>query len=247
MFVAEGVPPILWAFAWWRLVSDRPCQARWLSEEDRAALEAQLAEEQRRVAPIRDYKAAFRAPLVIALAAQYFCWSVGVYGFVLWLPSILEAHKSGIVTVGWLTAIPYLAAIVAMLLVSSFSDRRRRRKIAIWPFLLLGAIAFYASYAFGPAHFQLGFAALIVAGAAMYAPYGPFFAYLPEVLPANVAGGAIALVNSMGALGSFTGTYVVGFLNGATGTPDMSYLVMAAALAISAAITAFLPEPAAGR
>jgi sugar phosphate permease len=244
MFVAEGVPPILWAFVWLRLVSDRPSQARWLSERDRTLLETQLAEEQRRLQPMRDYKAAFRAPIVIALAAQYFCWSVGVYGFVLWLPSILKLHHAGIVTVGWLSAIPYLAAIVAMLIVSALSDRTRRRTIAIWPFLLLGAFAFYASYALGPVHFGFGFAALVVAGAAMYAPYGPFFAYLPEVLPANVAGGAIALINSMGALGSFTGTYVVGFLNGATGGPGLSYLAMAAALAISAGLTLLLPERA---
>lgn len=35
----------------------------------------------------------------------------------------------------------------------------------------------------------------------MYAPYGPFFAIIPEMLPRNVAGGAMALINSMGALG----------------------------------------------
>ncbi len=48
----------------------------------------------------------------------------------------------------------------------------------------------------------------------MYAPYGPFFALITEILPANVAGGAIALINSFGALGSFAGTYFVGKLRG---------------------------------
>ncbi len=76
----------------------------------------------------------------------------------------------------------------------------------------------------------------------MYAPYGPFFAYIAETLPGNVAGGAIALINSMGALGSFVGAYAVGLLNGATGGSGMSYLLMAAALLASAAITLFLPE-----
>ena len=51
----------------------------------------------------------------------------------------------------------------------------------------------------------------------MYAPYGPFFAVITEVLPRNVSGGAIALINSLGALGSFVGAYVVGYLNGVTG------------------------------
>jgi MFS family permease len=55
----------------------------------------------------------------------------------------------------------------------------------------------------------------VIAGAAMYAPYGPFFAIIPEMLPRNVAGGAMALINSMGALGSFFGSWFVGYLNGA--------------------------------
>ena len=92
-------------------------------------------------------------------------------------------------------------------------------------------------------HFWASFVLLVIAGAMMYAPYGPFFAYLAESLPANVAGGAIALINSMGALGSFVGAYGVGVLNGITGSPGASYLMMAAALIVSAAITYMLPRP----
>ncbi len=51
----------------------------------------------------------------------------------------------------------------------------------------------------------------------MYSPYGPFFAVITEILPSNVAAGAIALINSFGALGSFAGSYLVGYLNGSTG------------------------------
>ncbi len=63
----------------------------------------------------------------------------------------------------------------------------------------------------------MSFALLTIAGAAMYAPYGPFFAIIPEVLPLNVAPGAMALINSFGALGSFVGAYIVGYLNSTTG------------------------------
>jgi nitrate/nitrite transporter NarK len=76
----------------------------------------------------------------------------------------------------------------------------------------------------------------------MYAPYGPFFAYIAETLPANIAGGAIALINSMGGLGGFIAIYSIGMLNGLTGSPSTSYVTMAAALAAAAAITFFLPE-----
>jgi MFS family permease len=242
MFVIEGLPPILWAFVWWRLVSDHPRDARWLDGRERAALDARLAEEQSAIAPVKNYAAAFRSPRVIWLSAQYFLLSVGVYGFVLWLPSILKMGKIGMVEIGWLSAVPYLVCIAAEYGMSAWSDRIGRRKIAIWPPLLAGALAFYASYLLGPAHFWAGFVLLIVAAAGMYAPYGPFFAYIADSLPANVAGGAIALINSMGALGSFAGSYAVGHLNAATGNAGLSFLVMAGALAVSSAITVFLPE-----
>jgi MFS family permease len=181
---------------------------------------------------------------VIALSVQYFCWSIGVYGFVLWLPSMLKSSSQfGIVEVGWLSAAPYLLATLLMIVASHFSDRSRQRKVFVWPFLLIGAVAFGGSYLLGSSNFWLAFLLLVVAGGAMYAPYGPFFAWIAEVLPNNVSGGAIALINSCGALGSFVGSYAVGWLNAATGTPHASYLAMAAALLVSGLITLAVGAP----
>ena len=84
---------------------------------------------------------------------------------------------------------------------------------------------------------MLSFTLLIIAGAAMYAPYGPFFAAIAELLPSNVAGGAIALINSFGALGSFAGAYLVGYLNGSTGGFSASYIFMSGSLFLSAVLT----------
>ena len=124
-----------------------------------------------------------------------------------------------------------------MLGASYFSDKTLNRKAFVWPFLLVGAVAFYGSYLIGPNNFWLSFALLILAGGAMYAPYGPFFAIIPEILPRNVAGGAMALINSFGALGSFIGAYIVGYLNGTTGGFGASYLFMAGSLLLAAIIT----------
>src|SRR4029077_18346178 len=96
------------------------------------------------------------------------------------------------------------------------------------------------SYLLGSAHFWASFVLLTIAGAMMYAPYGPYFAFLAEALPRNVSGGAIALINSMGALGSFVGAYGVGRLNAITGSPGASYVMMAAALIVSPLITSLL-------
>jgi sugar phosphate permease len=247
MFIAEGVPAILWALVWWKLVEDWPHEAGWMGRPERQAVEAQLAREQQEIAPVRDYRAAFRSPAVILLALQYLFWSIGVYGFVLWLPSILKSGSAiGIVGIGWLSAVPYVLAAALMVAVSFVSDRTLVRKGVVWPFMLLGALTLYASYALGSAHYWVSYALLVVAGAAMYAPYGPFFAMIAELLPRNVAGGAMALINSFGALGSFLGTYLVGFLNGATGNDGASFIFMATSLVIAMVLTLAVRVPEAG-
>lgn len=244
MFIIEGLPPVIWAFIWWKVVADHPRDAAWMPKADQEALDAKLAEEQRGIPPIRNYAAAFKSPKVIALSAQYFLWSIGVYGFVIWLPSILKTRDMTMTELGLLSAAPYLAAVIAEISVATLSDKSKRRMPLVWPCLGLAAAAFYGSYLLGGTNFWASFVLLIIAGAMMYAPYGPFFAYLAETLPANVAGGAIALINSMGALGSFVGSYGVGRLNDVTGSPGASYLMMAAALIVSAAITFVLGKSA---
>lgn len=238
MFIIEGLPGIIWAFFWWRLIENRPREAKWLTAEEKETLEEQLKLEQANIKPVRNYREAFRLKVVILLCLQYALWSIGVYGFVLWLPSIINsAPDSDLVTTGWLSAVPYLLAVVGMLVGSHFSDKTLKRKIFVWPFLLIGAFAFYASYLIGDGHFWISFILLVIAGGAMYTPYGPFFAIIPEVLPENVSGGAMALINSFGALGSFLGAYLVGYLNGVTGGFGASYIFMAGSLLLSAVVT----------
>ncbi|SAK87588.1 major facilitator transporter [Caballeronia catudaia] len=234
MFIAEGLPAVVWAVIWWFIVKDKPAQVNWLSDQEKNDLDATLRAEQAAIKPVKNYREAFKSPAVIKLCAQYFCWSIGVYGFVLWLPSILKSGSTlGMVETGWLSAVPYLAATIAMLLASWASDKLQARKAFVWPFLLIGAVAFAGSYLLGSTNFWASYTLLVIAGAAMYAPYGPFFAIVPELLPKNVAGGAMALINSMGALGSFVGSYFVGYLNGATGSPAASYVFMSVALLLA--------------
>ncbi|MEH7376244.1 MFS transporter [Neobacillus drentensis] len=238
MFIAEGLPAVIWAFIWWKVVNDKPREAKWLTEQEKNDFEQQLAKEQEGIKPVKNYGEAFKSKPVILLSAQYFLWSIGVYGFVMWLPSIIKAAPNmDIVKTGWLSSVPYILAIILMLVASYFSDKTLNRNAFVWPFLLIGSVAFYASYAIGTDHFWISFVLLVIAGGAMYAPYGPFFAIIPEILPRNVAGGAMALINSMGALGSFVGSYIVGYLNDSTGGFGASYIFMAGSLFLSAILT----------
>ncbi len=238
MFIFEGLPAIAWAFCWWVIVDDKPKSAKWLTEKEKMNLEQKLHEEQQVIRAVRSYIEAFKSKVVILLCMQYALWSIGVYGFVLWLPSIINsASGMNIVKTGWLAAVPYLLAIIMMISVSWASDKTLKRKIFVWPFLLIASLAFYGSYVVGIGNFWLSFALLVIAGGAMYAPYGPFFAIITEILPNNVSGGSIALINSFGALGSFLGAYIVGYLNGSRGRFDASYIFMSVSLLFSAIVT----------
>jgi sugar phosphate permease len=238
MFIWEGLPAITWAFFWWKLVRDKPANATWLTPEEIRSLETVLQKEQQSIKPVKNYAAAFKSKAVILLCLQYALWSVGVYGFVIWLPSIIKAApQMSIIKTGWLSSLPYAFAIIGMIAASYFSDKTLNRKIFVWPFLLVASLAFYGSYLVGTNNFWLSFVLLVIAGMAMYAPYGPFFAILTDILPANVTAGAIALINSFGALGSFAGSYLVGYLNGTTGGFGGSYIFMAGSVLLSAIIT----------
>ncbi len=230
-FIVEGLPSVFWAFLWLFWMRDRPSEAPWMSAEGCAAIERKLAEEQSALPSIGTWRQAFARADVLLLSVIYFCWSVGVYGFVLWLPTILRSGATmGIEKTGVLSAIPYLLAVILMLATSHFADRSLRREVVIWPFLILAGIALFASYLAGGHSFWIAYAALILAGGSMYAPYGSFFALISESYPRNVLDEVLGLINCSGALGGFTGAWFVGLLQAHTGNSQAGFLLMSGAL-----------------
>lgn len=237
MFIVEGVPAIIWAFVFRALVTDHPRDARWLNSPERERVGAALADEQRNIAPVSSYRAALRSRNVVLLSTQYLLWSIGVYGLVFWLPSIIKSGTgASIGLTGLLTAVPYALAVIAMIVNGRVSDRSGRRGVFVWTWLLFAAIAFTISYFVGTHNFWPSFILLALAAAGMYAPYGPYFASITEFLPRDAAAPAVALVNAFGALGGFIGSYLVGWLDSATGSTAASVLFMAATLAAAALI-----------
>jgi sugar phosphate permease len=234
-FIIEGIPAVCWAMVWILIARDRPSKARWITPEAAESLEKQLALEQLTIAPVEAVRKALLRRDVLLLSFQYFCWSLGVYGFVLWLPTIVrQAGALSIEMTGLLSAIPYLAAVLLMLRVSHISDRTLKRESLVWPFLLTAGVALLGSFVLADKSFVFGFVCLIIAGACMYAPYGPFFAIVPERVPSNVTAEVLALINSFGALGAFVGSYLVGFLQAVTGDVRASYMLMSISLVCSA-------------
>jgi sugar phosphate permease len=242
-FIVEGLPAILWAFVWIAVVRDRPSDVKWLSPEMGVALERRIAEEQMDVAPVGALRKVLFRGDVLLLSALYFCWSLGIYGFVLWLPTIVKQGAAASMTnTGLLSAIPYLAAIPLMLLAGHIADKTQQHQSIVWPFLLIAGVALFGSFLSAQRSFLLAFVCLVIAGGCMYAPYGPFFAIVPERVPGNVTAEVLAMINSCGALGGFFGSYLVGLLQTVTGNAQAGYLLMSLSLILSAGLMLLLRE-----
>jgi len=233
-FILEGLASVGWGVAWLAVIRDRPRKAGWLDAAACDSLEAELEREQTLVPRMESLGVAFRKPNVVRLCCNYFFWSLGIYGFVLWLPVVVRnATGAAMGRTGLLSAAPYLAAVLLMLAVSHWSDRSGRRREFVWPFLVAAGVALAGSYFSASRSFPAAFACLIVAGSCMYAPYGAFFAMVPELLPRNVVGETIALINCCGALGGFFGTWLVGVLQAYTGNSQAGFLLMSLSVALS--------------
>ena len=248
-FILEGLPSIAWAAIWITFMRDRPTQARWMDPIKAAELEEQISGEQRDLKLYKSPTSLREALLrkdVLLLSLQYFLWSLGVYGFVLWLPTIVRRGGGLSMTkTGLISAIPYIVAIILMLLASYISDKTMCRREIVWPFLLVSGVALMGSFVSAQASFVAAFTCLVIAGGCMYAPYGPFFAMIPERVPKHVTGQVLAMINSSGALGSFVGSYSVGLLQAITGNARAGYLLMSLGLIASALLLVRkLPEPA---
>ena len=242
-FIIEGLPSILWAFAWVVVVRDHPSEARWLDPQSAALLEDRLSQEQMSLPKVSAIREALVRPDVMLLTLQYFLWSLGVYGFVLWLPTMLRQGGSlSMSNTGLLSACPYIAAIALMVVVSRASDRSGKRRPFIYPLLFVSALGLFGSFVFARVSFFAAFACLIVGGGCMYAPYGPFFAVVPERVPRTVTAEVLAVINSSGALGGFCGSYFVGWLQSATGDAQAGYLLMSLSLACAGGLSLFIKD-----
>jgi len=241
-FIIEGLPAILWAFVWIAIVRDSPSAARWMTPQAAEILESTLAKEQSVIASVATVRKALLRHDVLLLSTQYFCWSLGIYGFVLWLPTMVRQGASlSMGRTGLLAALPYVAAVLLMGLVAYISDKTQHRAALVWPFLLAAGLALLGSFLLAERSFPLAFTCLVIGGGCMYAPYGPFFAIIPERLPRNVTAEVLSLINSAGALGGFTGSYFVGLLQAQTGNSRAGFLLMSVALLVAALLFLLMP------
>jgi sugar phosphate permease len=239
VFIIEGVPPLVLVLPWWLLIADKPGDAKWVSPEERRYIEQRLAAENAGKPASTGYWAALTDPTVIWLVIAYFFWMAGFYGFTMWVPTVVKSFPwhGNALTVGLLSAIPFVFAVGGMLINSTWSDRAMKRQAFVAIPVLIGAAGLIAGQFVHAPGWQLTF--LVIAAIGVYSPYGPFWAIPSAILRREVSGAGIGLIN-MANLGGFLGPYIVGYVRGATGTGYAGFLILSVFLIIVAAIFVFL-------
>ncbi|TJZ58862.1 MFS transporter [Streptomyces piniterrae] len=238
VLVLQGIPPLLWAVVWWFAVADRPACARWISRAEADHLERSIAADEaaKPAAGSGSYLDAVKHRSVLVLIGVYFFWITGFYGFSLWLPSVIKelTHDGSSTEVGLLTAVPFALALAAMTANAAWSDRTGKRRQAVAVPLVVGIAALLLGQAVDGSLARM--ALLCVTAAAVYAPYGPFWAIPGQLLRFEVVAVAMGLINALGNLGGFAGPYLVGWLTDATGSSLTGFAVLAAFLAVAVAL-----------
>ena len=235
LFLLEGIPAVLLSFVTLVYLTDHPEQAKWLHREQKEWLsniirsEQTLAREQHQVGLTQ----ALLHPTVWQLALIMFTCQTGSYGLSLWIPQILK-ELSGLsdFLTGMITAIPYLAAAIGMVLIGAHSDRTGERFLHIAIPSMIAVIGFSLSAVLtSPIP---GLIALTVAAVGDLGSRGPFWALPGRFLSGSAAAGGIALINTVGSVGGFVGPYAVGLVRDMTGGYTGGLLFLAALLFIGA-------------
>jgi len=247
LFLVEGAPAVILGIAALYVLTDRPEQANWLPPAEREWLASTMAAERKARAAhgAQTIMAALRSPKVWQLAAVYFLNTLVTYGIFLWLPRMLR-ELSGMS--GWrlsaLTAVPFIAALIGMVVIGRHSDRTRERKRHVAACAMTAACGLILA-AGSSSVLPLFILSFTLSQVGQRSVMSVFWAIPPIVLAGPAAAAGIALINAIGNLGGFFGPSVMGWLREVTGGYSGGLLVLAAALIAEAALvlTVRLPAP----
>lgn len=222
-------------------LSDRVSDAGWLSADEKALVSAGVAAEANSKEGGSHFSDAFRNGRVWLLGLAYFCLASAIYVVSFWLPTLIRQRGvSDPLDVGFLTAIPYLVAIVAMIWCNARADRmRERRWHTVVPCLLTGAGLVLSAVPTG--NMVLAMAALTLATAGAATALSAFWSLPAAFLGGAAAAAGLALVNSLGNIAGFVSTSLVGWMTDLTGSSQSSLYLFGALLFFGAALILTLP------
>ncbi|MBL8452434.1 MAG: MFS transporter [Zoogloea sp.] len=240
MFILEAVPALVLGVVVFFYMTDRPEQAKWLKDDERAWLvKAMNAEHASKAGGAgHGILSGMANPRVLALALIYFGTSAGLYTLGIWAPQIIKQLGVSSMTVGFLNAIPPIVSVVAMVLWSRHSDRSGERT---WHVVLACVAAAIGLVVAAGANSVVGLiAALTLVNVGISCAKPPLWSMPTMFLSGAAAATGIATINSIGNLGGFAGPAMIGWVKDQTGSFAGGLYFVAGLLVMSAVLTLVL-------
>ncbi|MBC9821842.1 MFS transporter [Terrabacter sp. MAHUQ-38] len=235
MFVLEAVPALVIGVVTLFYLDNSVRSATWLDESEKQVVERAIREDSAHKENHGPVWAAFKDPKVWLMCGIYFCFVMGQYALTFWMPTFVKSTGiDNALTIGVLSAIPYVVALVAMNAFGWSADKRRERRWHLVIPALLGTVGFCFT-ALWSGSTILSLVALSVAAAGVLT-CAPLFWSLPtSFLGGAAAAAGIAVINSVGNLAGFVSPYMIGSIKDSTGSIHLPMYVLAVVLAIGAA------------
>ncbi|MDQ0989227.1 MFS transporter [Streptomyces sp. V3I7] len=235
MFVLEAVPALIVGVITLFYLDNGVRDAKWLSDEEKTVVEEALVRDTQHHTVHGKVWDAFREPKVWLMCCIYFCFVMGQYALTFWMPTFVESTGiKGNFAIGVLSAVPFLAALVAMNLFGRSADKRRERRWHLVIPSLMGAVGFSLAASWSGST-ALSLIALSFAAAGVLT-CAPLFWSLPTAfLGGTAAAAGLAVINSVGNLAGFVSPYMIGALKDSTGSSSIPMYVLALSLVVGAA------------
>jgi MFS family permease len=246
LLILEGVPAVICGLAAYFLLPNRPNEAKFLAQDEKDWLIAELEDERQKKLAEHQISLAqtFTHLRVWHLVWIEFTYLIGLYSLSFWMPQViksLSSHYSN-TTVGLLVVIPQLVGVTSMVLVSRSSDRSlERRYHAAIPAVAAGAGWLLLGTTASP---LVSILLLSLVAAGVYSMFGPFWSLPCEFLTGYAAASGIAFINSIGNLGGFVGPYAIGLSKDKTGSLHWGLAFVGFAMLTSALFLFLLPKKA---
>ncbi|TCA07571.1 MULTISPECIES: MFS transporter [Rhizobium] len=247
MFLIEAIPAILFGVATFFYLDDTIQGAKWLNDEEKRVLTANIeAENRAKTASPHSIAATLADRRVWLMCLIYFCFVLGQYGLNFWMPTIVKASGvNGNLNIGLISAIPYICTFVVMLALGRSADRLRERRWHLVVPAFIAAGGFVAATMATSTTVSIVCLSLAAAGAISCAPL--FWSLPTAFLAGTGAAAGIAWINSVGNLAGFLGPFLVGYLKDFTGTNSAGMYLLAAALVIGSLAVLTVPAKTVNR
>ncbi len=233
IFIGEGLPTVLVGIAVLFVLTERPRDASWLKPAERDWLEGELAKEKHAIEAVRTHSilSAMAEPRVWVLSLLFCGMCMAAVGLILFMPQFLMSAGLTSTQAGLLTAIPYVVGTIAMVVCGKISDRAKNRFGMLVITCGCATVGLVLAAMLHSSLWVLG--AFCLATVGIYGVKSPFWPIPSTFLTGPAVAAAVAMINSLGNIGSYLGPIAVGYTKDATGSFEAGIYVLAGAAAVS--------------